>query len=89
MGELGWMFWKIKNTIIMFLGRLYSTSVAVVLITNTLLMEANMSEFSACIPGDRYGSEKRGKFTRHLYVCRETQIPKLLAAAMVTTFIIE
>lgn len=94
-GGLKWEGWvgrsgrKDKNTIITLLGRFYTTFVAVGLITNILLKEANMSEFSACPPGDRYGSGKRGKFKRCLYVCRETQNPKLLAAAMVTTFIIE
>lgn len=94
-GGLKWDAWvgcsgrKDKNTIIMLLGSFCTTFVAVVLITNILLMEANMSEFSACPPGDRYGSGKRGKFKRCLYACRETQTPKLLAAAMVTTFIIE
>lgn len=80
---------KDKNTVVMLLGRFYTTFVTVVLITNILLVEANMNEFSVCPPGDRYGSGKRGKFKRCLYVCRETQTPKLLAAAMVTTFIIE
>lgn len=95
-GGLKWKGWvgcsgrKDKNNIIMLLRKFYTTFVVVVvLIINILLMEPNMNEFSACPPGDRYGSGKRGKFKRCLYVCRETQTPKLLAASMVTTFIIE
>lgn len=77
---------KDKIIIIMFLGRFYSTFVTVVLIADTLLVEGNMSEFSACAPGDGYGNGTRGKFKRCLYVCGGTQAPKLLVAAMVTTF---
>lgn len=73
---------KDKNIIIMVLGRFYSTFA----IADTLLMEGNMSEFSACAPGNRYGNGRRGKFKRCLHVCRGTQAPKLLVAAMVTTF---
>lgn len=50
---------KHENIVIMVLGRFYSTLVIVVLIADTLLMEENMSEFSA--PGDRYGHGRRGK----------------------------
>lgn len=76
---------KDKIIIIMILGRFYSTFVTVVLIADTLLMKGNVSEFSACAPGDGFGSG-RGKFKRCLHVCRGTQAPKLLVAAMVTTF---
>jgi len=94
-GGLKWEGWigcsgrKDKNIIIMFLGRFYTTFVAAVLISNRLLTEKTMSEFSACLPGDRHGSGKRRKSKRCLYVCRKTQTPKLLVAAMVTTFIIK
>lgn len=90
-GGLKWEGWvrcsgrKDKNIILVALGRFYSTFVIVVL-NDTLPMEGKMSEFSACAPGDRYGNGRRGRFKRCLYVCRGTQAPKLLVAAMVTTF---
>lgn len=67
---------KDKSTIIMLLGRLYTTSVAVVLITNTLLMEANMSEFSACPPGDRYDREKKRKVQKTPVCLQRNPNPK-------------
>lgn len=62
----------------MLLGKFYTTFVAVVLITNILHMEVNMSDFSACPPGDRSGSEEKGNFKTCQYVSRETQTPKQL-----------